>query len=275
MSASNSWFLVYDNLSAVPAWLSDAFCRLSTGGGFATRQLHSDRDEQIFAAQRPIALNGVGDLAARPDLTDRAVSIMLPPLADDRRRPEREFWAAFEAARPGILGALLDGLSAGLRHLDDTRLDHPPRMADFATFIEAAARGGWERGEFLRDYEDNRRDAVIAAAEASPLLPAIEAVLGRSGLGVEGFDGTAHQLLAKLCEVCSEPEQRARWFPRTDSQMGSAIRRIAPLLKARSITVEHYKAGRQKTRMMSLRCISQRAFEDLAQRVRGDHPPPR
>lgn len=32
VSAFNSWLLVYDNLSSVPAWLSDGLCRLSTGG---------------------------------------------------------------------------------------------------------------------------------------------------------------------------------------------------------------------------------------------------
>jgi putative DNA primase/helicase len=190
VSAFNSWLLVYDNLSSVPIWLSDALCRLSTGGGFATRQLHSGRDETIFAAQRPIVLNGIGDLAARPDLADRALSITLPPIPDDQRREEREFWAAFKAARPKILGALLDAVAAGLRHLPNIRLDRLPRMADFATWAEACAPGfGWEPGEFLRDYDENRSDAVAAAAEASPLLPAIEAVLARTGLDVTGFDG--------------------------------------------------------------------------------------
>jgi putative DNA primase/helicase len=270
VSAFNSWFLAFDNLSGVPAWLSDALCRLSTGGGFATRQLHSDRDEQIFSAQRPIILNGIGDLGSRPDLADRAVSIMLPPLPEAKRRSEAEFWAAFEAARPGILGALLDGVSAGLRHLPAVKLDHPPRMADFATFVEAAAPGlGWEPGVFLRDYEGNRAEAVAAAADASPLIPAIEAVLGRTRLGAEGFDGTARELLALLCEVCSEGEQRARWFPRTDSHTGSALRRVAPLLEARGISVAHYKAGRERARMISLKA---KIFDELRDRVRGMRP---
>lgn len=39
IAANNSWCLAYDDLSHVPPWLSDALCRLSTGGGFATREL--------------------------------------------------------------------------------------------------------------------------------------------------------------------------------------------------------------------------------------------
>jgi len=59
VSAGNSWMLVFDNLSTVPAWLSDALCRLCTGSGFATRMLHTDNAEMIFEAARPIILNGI------------------------------------------------------------------------------------------------------------------------------------------------------------------------------------------------------------------------
>jgi hypothetical protein len=35
----------FDNLSAIPAWLSDSLCRLASGGSFAVRQLYTDDDE--------------------------------------------------------------------------------------------------------------------------------------------------------------------------------------------------------------------------------------
>lgn len=271
VSAFNSWQLVYDNLSVVPAWLSDAWCRLSTGGGFATRQLHSDRDETIFSATRPIVINGIGDLASRPDLADRAISITLPPLPDETRRPERLFWADFERARPLIFGALLDAVAAGLRHLADIKLDRTPRMADFATWVEACAPGfGWPPGEFLRDYDENRRDVVAAAAEASPLVPLIEAMLGRGGLLAEGFDGTAADLLAKLAEVASEPQQKARWYPSTAAQAGSKLRIVAPLLRSRGILFETYKdRDRKRTRRIVLRCVSEAVFDELRTRFMG------
>jgi hypothetical protein len=55
----------------------------------------------------PIILNGIEDVVTRPDLADRAMFLTLEPIPDDRRRPEAELWAAFEAERPGALG---DGL---------------------------------------------------------------------------------------------------------------------------------------------------------------------
>ena len=278
--ASNAWLLAYTNLSSVPNWLSDALCRVAYGEGFATRQLHSDRAEMIFSGARPIVLNGIGDLAARPDLADRALSITLPPIPDDQRREEREFWAAFETARPKILGALLDAVAAGLRHLPNIRLERLPRMADFATWAEACASGfGWEPGEFLRHYEENRSDAVAAAVEASPLVPAIEAVLGRTGLDVTGFDGTAAELLDRLGDVCGEAERRARWYPATASQLGSALRRIAPLLRSRGIAFQPYKdRDKKRTRRIILRCSSEAVYDDLRaymgrRRGAGDRPP--
>src|SRR5262249_44085160 len=37
IAAHNGWLVGYDNLSDLPGWLSDALCRLATGGGFGTR----------------------------------------------------------------------------------------------------------------------------------------------------------------------------------------------------------------------------------------------
>ena len=42
VSAQNAHLLVLDNLSLMPAWLSDSLCRLSTGGGFSSRALYTD-----------------------------------------------------------------------------------------------------------------------------------------------------------------------------------------------------------------------------------------
>jgi hypothetical protein len=56
IAANNGWVVALDNLSHVASWLSDALCRLSTGGGFSTRELYSDDDEMIFNATRPMIL---------------------------------------------------------------------------------------------------------------------------------------------------------------------------------------------------------------------------
>jgi hypothetical protein len=73
----------------------------------------------------------------------------LPPIAEDRRRPASEFWREFEAARPRILGALLDAVSQALRRAPGVRLPRLPRMADFAIWVTAAAPAlGWSGDYF-------------------------------------------------------------------------------------------------------------------------------
>jgi hypothetical protein len=44
IAASNGHVLAFDNVSGLPAWISDTLCRLAAGGGFAVRQLYSDQD---------------------------------------------------------------------------------------------------------------------------------------------------------------------------------------------------------------------------------------
>ena len=93
IAAMNGHVLVFDNISDLADWISDTLCRLSTGGGFATRQLYTDQDEVLLNAIRPSILNGIEDVVNRPDLADRAICLTLQPIPDDKRRLETELWA--------------------------------------------------------------------------------------------------------------------------------------------------------------------------------------
>jgi hypothetical protein len=129
IAAANAWVLAFHNLSGIRDQLSDALCRLATGGGFATRQLYTDDEEIIFIAKRPIILNGIDDIATRGDLQERSLLVSLPSIPEERRVKEAAFWADFEAARPRIFGTLLDGVGAVLRDAGSVRLERKLRMA--------------------------------------------------------------------------------------------------------------------------------------------------
>src|SRR5205085_6289398 len=92
IAAKNGRVISLDNLSHIPDWLSDALCRLATGGGFATRELYSDDEEILFNAMRPIIINGIEELATRSDLLDRSILSHLPIIPDHKRRDEKELW---------------------------------------------------------------------------------------------------------------------------------------------------------------------------------------
>jgi hypothetical protein len=132
IAAGNAHVLAFDNLSGLPPWLSDTLCRLTSGGAFSTRRLFTDQDEILFAAARPVILNGIEDIITRADLADRAILLTLAAISERQRRPEKTLWREFELARPRILRALLDAAAHGLHVLPHVRLHRFPRMADFA-----------------------------------------------------------------------------------------------------------------------------------------------
>ncbi|MFO7703567.1 MAG: hypothetical protein R6V43_00285 [Halopseudomonas sp.] len=156
VTASNNHVVVSDNLSGLSPELSDVFCRLSTGGGFAERQLYTNREEVLVNLQRPIILNGIDEVASRGDLMERALILHLPLIKETARETESDFWKRFEAALPGILGGLCDALSCALRNHDKVTLARRPRMADFALWLTAAEEAlGWKPGSFMESYAAN------------------------------------------------------------------------------------------------------------------------
>jgi DNA polymerase-1 len=248
IAAATCRLLAFDNLSYVPSWLSNALCRLSTGGSVATRELYSDAEETIFYAQRPTLVTSIGDVVTAPDLLDRAVFVQLEPIDDDKRLAEEELMESFLAARPRILGGLLDALSAGLRTLPDVKLTRLPRMADFARFAEACLRGiGVRPGAFLEAYEANRADVNVLALESCLFAP----FLLRPGFK---FEGTAATLLARLNELADEQTRKTKGWPLTPQAMGNALRRAAPNLKKAGKVVEvGQREGKARRRTITIK----------------------
>ena len=243
IAANNSWCLAYDNLSHVPPWLSDALCRLSTGGGFATRELYTDQDEIIFDSQRPVLLTSIEEVATRSDLLDRCLVVWLPAIPEDRRRPEAELYAAFEKVRPLILGALLDGVVTAMQQLPSTKLPSLPRMADFALWATAAETAfGWDRGAFLAAYEGNRQSANDVALEASSIARPLLELLDERG----AWSGTSSDLLTELEERVTDQLKRQKVWPKNARSMSGHLKRLSPNLRAGGWQVTFHREARQR-----------------------------
>jgi hypothetical protein len=249
IAASNGHVLCFDNVSGLPAWTSDTLCRLSTGGGFSVRQLYSDADEILFDAARPIILNGITDIVGRPDLADRSLFLHLEPIADDRRRPEADLLAAFELARPYIIGALLGAMVEGLRRLPSTRLARLPRLADFALWATACETAIWPAGTFWAAYEANRADAVDTVLEADPVASAVREMM----VDLPEFSGTASRLLEVLTEkVGQDVARRAKGWPATAKDASRCLKRAMTFLRAVGIEVRFRRQGNARTRMIDI-----------------------
>src|SRR5581483_9581737 len=243
IAANNSLVVAFDNVSGIPGWLSDALCRLSTGRGFATRELYSDDDEKIFSALRPVILNGIEEIATRSDLLDRCILLELPTISKEKRRVEADFWREFEEARPRILGALLSGVAAGLKNLAMTRLESCPRMADFATWVVACEPAlGWETGTFLRAYESNRGEANQVSLDASPIGPLILEIARND----REWIGTPTALWQKLTEMAEQKAQRQAGWPQNGKAVSGQLKRIAPNLRAEGILVNRLRKANER-----------------------------
>jgi hypothetical protein len=255
IAAGNAWILAFDNLSGIPDRLSDALCRLATGGGFATRQLYTDDEEIIFSAKRPIILNGIDDIATRGDLQERSLLVSLPSIPEEERREENSFWAEFEAARPRIFGTLLSGVSAALRNADDVHLDQLPRMADFsvrATAMEEAF--GWEPGSFVEVYARNRKQASETLLSNEPLADAIKQTLHYAErVGESEVWGTATELLNRLATNVDDETRRSKAWPRSPQVLSRRLRRLAPALRSIGIEYTENEEGHHKKKVKTLR----------------------
>ena len=96
IAANNGHVLAFDNISGLPTWLSDALCRLASGGSFGIRQLYTDANEILFQRDETSDPQRHRNIVGRPDLADRAIFLTLESISDRRRRPEKELWQKFE-----------------------------------------------------------------------------------------------------------------------------------------------------------------------------------
>src|SRR6516162_5060171 len=246
IAANNGHLLAFDNLSGLPNWLSDALCRLASGGSFAVRRLYTDDEEVLFQAARPVLLNGIEEVISRPDLGDRAIFLTLTPIGDAQRRPESELWREFEIARPHILGALLDAVSQGLRALGHVRLEALPRMADFALWATACETALWPAGIFARAYAANRRAAIESVMEADPIATCLRSIMADRTT----WTGSASDLL-RLCagSARGSPRGSIAWA-KNPRALAGRLRRAQTFLRAVGIEITFSREGRTGTRII-------------------------
>ena len=250
IAAKNSWVLFFDNLSRLTPWISDALCRLSTGGGFSTRALYTDDEEAIFDSQRPILLTGIEEVVERADLLDRAIILHLRSIPEEKRRTEAAILIDFQAVAGGVFGALLDVVVTGLRNLSKTVLDRSPRMADFARWVVACEPAlGVDSGAFLRAYQENRQEIEDLALEVSPVATLVRQMIEEQE---DPFEGTAAELGERLRQYFKSGPPEG--WPKTPKGLSDALRRAGPGLRAVGIEISHRRQpGGKRKRLIAIR----------------------
>jgi hypothetical protein len=248
IDAISGWVIALDNMGSLPAWLSDALCRLATGGGFSTRRLYTDQDQILFSALRPTALNGIGDVIARPDLLDRALIINLPSIPREKRKLERFLEAEVEVIKPAVLGALFSAVSGGLIKRDYVVLESKPRMADFAVWGEATEQAlGGKKGSFMAAYDASQEDAVETALESWPVVEPLTTFASKFA-EAQPWEGSATKLLGELNDLVEDDAKRSRDWPKQANKLTEQLNRLASSLEEVGIFVLRsgtHKGGRK------------------------------
>lgn len=242
---AHQWAPYFDNVSRLPTWLSDALCSASTGLGFPKRQLWTDEEDIIFRIKHCVGLTGVNAAPTQSDLLDRCLLFKLPSIAEGERRTEKELWADFERARAGLVGGALNALSRAMELLPSVGAPRAPRMADFARWGCAIARGlGSSEEAFITAYGADISKRHEEAVSASPVGELVVALVEERRI----WEGTPSELLHALSSLAMvhQVSTKEKSWPKVAHVLTRRLNEIAPNLEAMGIrvTVTHERMKR-------------------------------
>ena len=236
--AHNAAVVTLSNLSALPDWLSDAICSLTSGEGQSERRLYADAEAYTFDVCRPVILNGVEELGTRRDLLDRQTPLRQPHFKETRtpRQQERAFWRAFDQAHPKLLGLLLDAVAAGLAAGEDVELGPLPRLADTSHWAARCLQHfGYEPATVLGDFHADSASRHSRVLDGSPLVePLLAFVQARPD---HSWTGLMSELLHALNDARGTARAPKGW-PQNAIRLSGHIQRIQTALGAVGLQVD-------------------------------------
>jgi hypothetical protein len=191
----------------------------------------------------------------RPDLADRAILLMLAPIAERQRRPEHALWREFELARPHILGALLDAAAHGLQMLPRVRLQQLPRMADFALWATACESAFRPAGALETAYSSNRRATIENIIDADPVAAHVRELMADRAQ----WTGSASALL-------QVGTNRSGW-PKSPRALAGRLRRAQTFLRTVGVEIAFGREGRFGTRTIRITAIGDNRFHNTVSTV--------
>lgn len=233
VAAGQNHVVAYENVSHLAGPMQDALAILSTGGGFAKRQLFTDAEEHVISVRRPWMVNGISVSVTQQDLVDRVISVECPVITT--RQSSSGQWQAFERALHGVLGGLLDMAVGALRELPNVSLprEDRPRLVEFVLLGMALAQAtGADPGEFLDQFKATRAETVARTLDSSPVAAAVLEFIESNPYGIEA---SVKDILTRLESF--KPVGAEAW-PRTPKGLGDALRRASPALRQMDVEVK-------------------------------------
>ena len=239
VSAINGHLLDFDNLSKLPNFLADDFCRLSTGGTLAKRTLYSDRDETVLKARRPIIINGISQPSIRPDLMQRSVVLNLPPLDKSNRIHPRALENSFKTNYEIIFGCLMN-LTAQVYALINTKEWKKKinsmqfeRMAEYHELGLAVEQiMDWPEETFNQAFTKNILEGYKSVIDSEPIAITIfKFIDARYVDGITSMEKSATDWQYAFNQFLDNDKALKNILPKSPEAIGHSFNRIKPTLK--------------------------------------------
>ena len=246
--AEHAHVLVFDNMRAFRAAMSDVLCMMSTGSTLSNRALYTNGELYTLHIHGALVLNGIHHLTTQADLTDRCLTLHTRPLAADKRKSEADMLRELERDMPVIFRGLLDLTAKILAELPYAEVEHPQRMLDFVRWLAAMERALEIPGPVLQtQYADTlietQRDSLLDNVLGNAIVEFA------SDLDQE-WTGTPARLLSELNMRFYSGTPSSREWPGNPIALSKRLNALKASLRTQGILVE---IGRGKERRIMIR----------------------
>jgi len=235
------YLTVLDNISTIDHRVSDILCQVCTGGGVSYRQLYTDEGENIAQFRHVVIINSISLPIVNADLMDRSIILKLQRIKPEDRKPEQDLWDAFNAAHPRIMGGIFDTLAKAMALMPTVKIDHLPRLADFAKWGYAIAEALGNSGEkFLEDFTRNVEHQNESVTEKNVLSQSILTLM----VDESAYLNTVADTHKELKKIAGE-DAKDTTFPKLPHHLRSQLERLRSTLHEHGISYQFF--DRQKT----------------------------
>lgn len=232
---ANGYLACFDNTAKLSEKFSNIMCAAITGAKEAKRKLYTDADQIVLNLHNLIVLNGIDIVPEKSDLAERSLYFELQKIPKEKRLLDADFWEAFEADRPAIMGSIFDTLVRAMNILPDVVVPKLHRMADaHKEMIAIALALGIDQAEFQRIFDANVQKLQTAYAEGNKFVDTIVSYMGaRSKKSAPARD--------LYEEILRSIPSDSRFFPGSPSQFSRRLEEEKDGLKAAGYRIRREK----------------------------------
>jgi hypothetical protein len=258
ISALHQGVLAFDNVNtAMPDYISDILCRITTGQGFRTRELYTNTGEVVLKLKKSIIINGINPPGYKPDWLDRNVPINLRMIASEHRLTDNEIRERAAFLLPKVRGYLISLIPEAKRTYLEVEAELKgklPRMADFVIWAECGLRAmGMPPLTFFNAFTQVKQREISDVARETTLIIAIQELMD----GKNEWTGTTSELLENLNPYITENRRRfdIKLLPKDPTRLSRSLKEQEPMLRDLGFVIETMKDGLRTKKIKRLAVV--------------------